>query len=570
MGLFTSQLNDRTRKFYLISMYFLFLFLSIFTIYFTLIQNQKMFLGDDLEFHLGRIEGLYLAILNGDYFPKINYFFLQGMGYISSIFYPDILLYPAALLRISGFSTAQAYVIYMVMINFFTFVIAYHSFYSVNRVRNKSFLFAMLYGLSSYRLCDVLYRAALGETLAFMVLPIAFVGIIKIVSGNYKQFYILTIGMALLFFSHMITSFIFGLFILIFLLLNIKKLMKEKQRILYLIVAAISTIFLVALSLFPMIEQIQFQKLAFQDRTMFYLEKTAEPLLKYLNNAWKNQGFNNLGLFIFILLLIYILRFTKLNKLNKQLVGMSIFFFIMATTLFPNQLLNHTILNTIQFPWRYFIIVTLSICWVTADTLEELLPKNVNGKRWLIPAILCLLTVNTFYYQRNLRTDLLQQDRRMSHSSYSEFDGFQLGYGKEYLPSGFKYMMHPQDLIVLPNETPIDNMRRVYNVMTLDFKAKERTKLIFPIVYYKGYKVNVEGSGTVSEIQKCQEPYGFSEVFVEGNGRLTFWYEGTTIQRVSFYISLVTASAMIGYVWLERKRQKNNVDEQIKLEDIND
>lgn len=568
MSLFANQLNDRTRKYYLIGMYCLFLFLSFFTIYFTLIKNQKMFLGDDLEFHLGRIEGLYLAISNGDYLPKINYFFLQGMGYISSIFYPDLLLYPAALLRISGLSTAQAYVIYMVIINFLTFVIAYHSFYSINKVRNKSFLFAILYGLSSYRLCDVLYRAALGETLAFMVLPIAFVGIIKIVFGNYKQFYILTIGMSLLFFSHMITSFIFGLFILIFLILNIKKLMKEKQRILYIIVAAISTIFLVALSLFPMVEQIQFQKLAFQDRTMFYLGKTAEPLLSYVNTAWRNQGFNNLGLFVLILLLLYILRFTQLNRLNKQIIGISIAFFIMATTLFPNQLLNHTILNMIQFPWRYFIIVTLGICWVTADTIEELLPKKVNGKKWFIPAILCLLTVNTFYYQHNLRTDLLQQDRRIAHSSFSKLKGQQLGYGQEYLPSGFKYLMDSHTLIILPEETPVDNMKRVYNVMTLDFKAKERTKLIFPIIYYKGYKVNIEGSGTVSEIQKCQEPYGFSEVFVEGNGRLTFWYEGTTIQRVSFYISLTTAVLLIGYIGVQRK--KRNAEEIIKLEDNND
>ncbi|MBO0445123.1 YfhO family protein [Enterococcus ureilyticus] len=568
MSLFTSQLNQRTKKYYSIAMYGLFLFLSIFTIYFMLIQNQKIFIGDDLSFHLGRIEGLYLAISNGDYFPKINYFLLEGMGYISSLFYPDFLIYPAAVLKVIGLSTAQAYVVYIIMLNFLTFVIAYHSFYSIKSSRKKAFLFALLYGLSSYRLSDVLYRAALGEILAFMVLPIAFVGIIKIVFGDYKQFYILTIGMMLLFFSHMITAFIFCIFILVFLILNVKKLIKEKQRMLYLIVAAICTILLVALSLFPMLEQLQFQKLVLQDSPMFYLEKTAEPLLKYIDTAWKNQGFNNLGLFIFILLIVLTISAKKLDYLNKQLVGMSVFFFIMATTLFPNRLLNKSILNMIQFPWRYFIIVTFSVCWVAADTLKELIPKKIKSDKWLIPVSLCLLLINTFYYQKNMETDLIGKNRMKEYSFFSELDAYQLGYGQEYLPSGFKYMMNAHSLIILPEETKVDNMKRTYNVMTLDFKAKERTKLIFPIVYYKGYKVNVEGSGTVSEIQKCQEPYGFSEVFVEGNGRLTFWYEGTTIQRVSFYISLTTAVLLIGYIWAQRK--KRNAEEIVKLEDNND
>lgn len=67
--------------------YFAFICLSILSIYFVFISNNKLFVGDDLIFHMSRIEGLSYSIQENDFFSKINYYFLFSMGYASNLFY---------------------------------------------------------------------------------------------------------------------------------------------------------------------------------------------------------------------------------------------------------------------------------------------------------------------------------------------------------------------------------------------------------------------------------------------------------------------------------------------------
>lgn len=541
--------NIRQNKLILfLLLYGLFLILSIGSIYWSLIHRQQLFLGDDIQFHLGRIEGLKLSIFNGDFFPKINYFFLNGMGYASNIFYPDLLLYPAALLRLAGISIAQSYIIYLIGINFFTFVISYHAFYFWRKSKSKSLMFSLLYTLASYRLSDVIFRAALGEILALMVLPIAFVGLLKIVDGEYRQFYWLTIGMALLFASHLITAFIFCLFIVVFLLLNWRKLVQEKQRIVFLAVATVSTVGLVALYLFPMLEQLQFQKLAVQTDQMFYLEKTAQSFSYYLKNAWNNLGFNNVGLLILVMMVLFIGRIKNVSKLGKQLLFSSLLFLFLATNYFPYRYFNQTLLNNIQFPWRFFTIVTLCMCWLISDQLDVVLPQKKWVQRMLLPIVGLVLIVSSLFYQSGLKITVFEKERVVPYSFFSELNPEVLGYGQEYLPSGFKYMMDSHSLIVEPPTTKVSNLSRTYNVMALDFQEAEKTRLLFPIIYYKGYQVEVEGAATVSKIKKSEIPYGFSEVEVTGTGRLIFWYEGTPLQKFSAGVSVISILLLLSYI----------------------
>lgn len=62
-----------------------FLLLSGLSLYFVYFQ-ENFLRASDFRFHQNRVEGLALAIKNNDWFPKINYFFLGGYGYASSLF----------------------------------------------------------------------------------------------------------------------------------------------------------------------------------------------------------------------------------------------------------------------------------------------------------------------------------------------------------------------------------------------------------------------------------------------------------------------------------------------------
>lgn len=535
----------------------LFLVLSVGSIYFVFFHDGKLALGDDIRFHLSRIEGLTLALRHGDYFPRINYFFKNGIGYASSIFYSDIFLYPAAFMRLAGWNAPETYIIYMVIINFCTFMISYSSFFAYSRNKQQSLFFAVMYGLASYRLSDVVMRAALGEVLALMVLPIAFYGLLEIVRGNFRKWYYLSIGMAGLFFAHILTTIIFCLFLVFFLLLNGKKLWQEKSRIYAVVKAAVVTIGIVATNFFPMIEQMQFQKLKYATNPTIYLQKAAGSVVDYVKSSVLNQGHNNLGILTFILLIYLLIRIRKLSIVDRQLILLSVIFLFLATDLFPHTLFHQTVFNSIQFPWRYFTIVTLCVLWVAADILPSLLPENDTVKKVVPIFIMCAGVVLSLNYQ--LRFDVKRLYEYKAYI-YTLEEPFSLGGGNEYLPSEMNNTIPSSGLITTPQTGEITNMERKYDHMSFDYHVTEPTRITFPIIDYKGYKVRQTGTGTSSAIYKSKKYPGYAEIKVEGEGHIDFWYEGTWIQKLSFYCSLFATTGFVILIGISNGRDKKAED----------
>ena len=98
-------------------------------------------------------------------------------------------------------------------------------------------------------------RAAIGETLAFMFLPIVILGLYELLFRDYKKFYIFSLGFVGLINCHLLStvlSFIVVVFIVIF---YIFKLLEEPKRILYIIYSAILGLLIGAFFIFPMLEQ---------------------------------------------------------------------------------------------------------------------------------------------------------------------------------------------------------------------------------------------------------------------------------------------------------------------------
>src|SRR5699024_10523591 len=97
---------------------------SIATVYFTEIYHGQFwsYLGSsDNRFHAMRIEGLAESIKHNQYFPWINMSFMDGFGYIVNTFYSDLMIYPAAIFRLMGFSMAKTFIAFYFLLNVLTF-----------------------------------------------------------------------------------------------------------------------------------------------------------------------------------------------------------------------------------------------------------------------------------------------------------------------------------------------------------------------------------------------------------------------------------------------------------------
>ncbi len=132
--------------------------------------------GDDVCYHLIRIEGTKEALLSGQ-FPAVLYpEAVQGKGFLGWM-YPSLFLYFPALLRILGVSLSLSW---KSLVFVFHLLTAWTSYYAVKRItglRRAGFFASALYTLSPYRLTCFMARAALGEALAFAFFPLVAAGL---------------------------------------------------------------------------------------------------------------------------------------------------------------------------------------------------------------------------------------------------------------------------------------------------------------------------------------------------------------------------------------------------------
>ena len=65
--------------------------------------------GDDLLYHITRLEGIYQGLQNGEFPVRINPLQSGGYGNLSPTMYPSLFLYPVAILRFFGVSAMLCY-----------------------------------------------------------------------------------------------------------------------------------------------------------------------------------------------------------------------------------------------------------------------------------------------------------------------------------------------------------------------------------------------------------------------------------------------------------------------------
>lgn len=552
---------DKKRIFYTkIGLPLFFLLVSIVSIYFSHISKGQLFVGDDINFHKMRIEGLYEALYNHVYFPRINMTLMNSMGYASSIFYPDFFFYFPAALRLLGFSLSEVYIAFMVFINFITFVIAYFSMQHVVEKSNKSLTFSLLYTLSAYRLYDLTGRAAIGEVLAITFFPLAFMGLYHILYGNSKKWYFLSLGMSLIIFSHAISTIMFSLLIFIFLIISWKELFHSTVRLKNFIKSVLVTLPLTVFYFIPVFEQTKSQTFKMTTHQWAFMSQTANRLDLYFDNSLSNDGLSaNIGILLLIFLITYAISIHKIkNKITKNIFYVGVTFLLMTTNLFPWQLFEKTFLNTIQFPWRFFALGTLCICWVVAeDGLQILNNKKV---REILLFLVILLSVSSALVSSNTPNILMLP--------YGEFNipfPNEIGGGTEYLPENADYenlKTRELNLVYDENIVSIANYTKNRDAVTFEFESPTESTVTLPLVYYKGYISEFNGSGTTSEPFLNEKEDSLVAVRVNGKGTVKVYYKETTLQMLSKYISIVSWILFLFYLAAMRNAQSRFASQQ--------
>lgn len=365
-----------------------------------------LYRGDDLDYHVYRIEGMRDAVKNGQ-FPV--YFFpyaFNGYGYLN-VLYPSLFLYPAVFLRILGVSSMTCYKSLLFAVNLGTAGIAYGSAKRLFGSRHKwaPLLFSLLYLLAPYRITNLFVRAALGELLAMMFLPLIALGLYELLAGDRKKWWYLAVGYGGLIQSHILSCLTILIFSVLAGIFYADVFLKEKRWI-ELLKIIFCLLAFHAWYLIPFVVYMGLDLNLSSLHTDWYMHvvNLAEVFQSYVsrfpgNYTWRSNSPGLAGQLCLAVGVAGVLTKRKKDKKQKflsVLLVCGLIFTITVTDLVPWRLLRQSavidrIAETMQFPWRFLAFSSLCLLLAGVGWLYE--NETLSGYRLMIGGILALSAV---------------------------------------------------------------------------------------------------------------------------------------------------------------------------------
>lgn len=559
------------------------------------IMIDYMHLGDDVYFHMNRIEGLVREWQAGDFPARMQSFWLYGLGYPVSIMYGDVFLWISAFFRYCGFDLAFSFKIGLVIWNVITAIVCYFSFKGIFKSRYIGLFGSALYTLSLYRMYNIYVRLAIGEYTAMTFLPLACWGFAQILAKDQetvkqkKNVWILAIAYTGMLFSHVLTL-VFGVFFgVVVCLIYVKRFFRKET-----IVATIKAVLLaLGLSLWFLVPFLDYS--LHMDMQVFHVERPIQkfglyitqlfwvfPWMGYNPSMWETgmQSVRPFGIGLGLLLgtgtFIYLvvvkradyIRNARNVKIGIVSLGIACFSCYMCLSIFPWDSISEisegmkNIVYSIQFPYRLLLIVTLSMTIVslTVATMIRGQRKKITGGTHLFTGCIVAATLLSTLFFTNHELQL----RAWSDLRDAACMGADVLGGKEYLLEGTD--MSQLDYTAEssgPNVTCSSYEKEDSTViMHCSNTGNTDSYMEITLLNYKGYHAWNTDTGESMQIENGDQnlirvviPAGFQ-------GNITVSFTGEWYWRVADAITLLTLLGMALYgVHQTRKsyREKNEI-----------
>lgn len=540
----------------------------IISICFTFPYLTKDFLGieHDTFFHLSRITGLATSIKEGNLFPSIYPYKNNGFGYASPLFYCDFFIIIPAIFYLLGLSLANSYKLLIFLFTFFSAFAIEDLFRRISKSNKVMLIGTIAYTFSNYHITDVYVRGALGEVCAMIFLPILLSAIYEIIyKHNTSKWYILTLSLTGLIFSHNLTFLLGMIMLIVFICINLKQINKS---IFYSIFKGCFIAFLLtAWFTLPMLEQTSYQEMYLH----YYgssssLESYTMPVWKFFANTTifgygeNTQPVNkamlvNVGWFLTLIPIFYFFR-KKKNIFIYHTCILGYIFMILPISFIPWKYL--ALVRILQFPWRLELLA-MTLLTLPASFIVTTVPKN---ERKLITSICTFfLLIEGAYHLYPVYS------RTFGISSTNTYEDITTGklcdpyYSATYMRvelAGGDYL--PMDSVDFRSYTPTiktasfeeTNIDYTKTGTTLTFDVSEQyqnAQLVLPITIYKGYHLYYNGQKI-----PISRFHGLISFISSGSGTYTLKYESTLIRKISFAVSITTLISLIIFVVYKKKK----------------
>jgi len=556
-------------------------------------------MGDDVYFHLNRIEGIAREWMLGHFPARLESYCMFGMGYPMSIMYPEVFLWPAALLRVMGFDLSFCLKADIAFVNLLTVLLSYFSFKNIFRSRRIGLWGSAVYTLSLYRLYNIYDRAAVGEFMAMTFLPLICWGLTRAFSekeeeaGDKKTVFLLAFGYMGVLYSHVLSLEFVTAFTIILCLLCFKRFFRKSTFFAFvkaaLLAVGLSLWFLIPfldfslganLNVFDTGNPIQILGL-YPTQLFWFFPFMGKSSYMYVSGMQYVRAYGmGLGLAVVFFCFPYLraqgIGGRKMREFReypevRAAAAMGILAMFMSLNIFPWDALGglseglRKVVYSIQFPYRFLVMVTISLTFLGCG-LFAMLRREGNGKKGTcFAASVLILTVagSSFYLNHEI------QGRTWSDFREAAAMGSGMIGNGEYLPADTDISALPYTRAVPGAGVALEKYKREDGHVEFwcENSGESESYVECNLLYYPGYRAVNEETGErlamapgKNNVLRVKVPSGFSgSVAVDFVGK-SYWKAGNAVSAVLWLLLLWFCGAS----FLRERKQGGNPQDKRK------
>ena len=523
-------------------------------------ENLSVF--HDTRYHAARLRNLADALAGGQVPARLGAFSYNGYGAITSVFYPDLFLYPFALMLLGGASIQYVMNLLLVFANALAAAAMAHCACVILKDGEAGALAAVLYVLSCYHVTDGCVRYALGEMLAMGFLPLFLEGLYEVAAGNRERWPVLACGAAAIFLSHMLSTFLAALFAAALLLPLLPRLVRE-GRWKALLKACAWTALLCLFQIVPMLgyarQGIGPDKSLFTTTMAGTAMAPAQLFLLGSGNLGKAPTDGTLSfmplelglpLWTGMALAAAALLQPDVKRSDRRLILLFLavgwWFVFMSTTLFPWSYVSVVtdLFDRVQFAYRYLMFPALLFPICGAWAVRGL---GRDSRFPLVLAAAFALSVSA------ILPTITEQARHYEFYEFGTDVSPDIKQFTEYCLPGADMSATRTREVRTEGGISLTGVSRRGSFFEADVDAPEDACVDLPLFAFDGYEAKIDGTKTAWERAdggrlRLRIPAGT-------RGRLSVRFAGKGIWRAGDAVSLLAAAIGLILIWKRRGRR---------------
>ena len=543
--IFKEKIVNMERKGKIVSFIKILSIMAVFSIIFIIVGGGRRCLtlyNSDLAFHLNRIIGTENVLTH-----PISYTVFHQLGLGVNYFYPWLTILPIIWLMKLTHSIAVGYMLFLILFNTITGAIAYYSMKPIYKNNLKSLTFSVLYLFLFYRGLDLYRRADIGEFIAMTFMVVVFSALYQLIMGKKKAWIPLSLGMALIIYSHLLSAIITVIMCCLMLVLTWNYEKNWKFAIVELSKSIGATCLLSLGFLFPYLQQMKFGINPPATGNLPKLALSVTNLVNNsLNNSWGDSLYTvpSLGIICLIFLVIGIVK-AKNTKFEKTIYLLGIISVILATKLFPwNLFQKHFAL--LQFPWRFLETASIFLLMYGVSA-------TISSKSFFKSIGLIVCSIMFFYFSANSIENTVKTSDQASSQNITSILSYDTA---DYIPQRAvnNHSINEHQFFNEKNEKVKLAHTETSTKSIINLHSYKGSVINTPILYYKGEKAMINGK----ELPVKESSRGTIEILnVPQNGKIEITSQYTKFARTGQIISIISLLGLMVLVTRSYFRTKN-------------